>query len=443
MTPHESKPSEKQDQDPIGPRFLTQSQAQALSQLSDLAQLAGHESTYGGARARTKPLIVGPSGCGKTAVVSRLCDLLSTPEKNFHLLGVNTASWIVTGARAEPSTLTVIRKFVGKHDSGGCIFLDELDKALPMGERAWDNGWSLATTAEILCLLDCDSRLLTAGWQKRDIGRLRKFLIVGAGAWQRLVAAAEKQGSSLHDQIATSPFIPEEILFRFNCRLIEISLPTKKDFREAIIRIHSDLGLPKLEDAEMEKFLDSALKTRTGMRFLEQMVADFLCRYPHLRRPSAPEPPADTSGKTMVSHWRYLQEVENAYRLLEELEQPLALLQIQFRLLADRFHRHITTIHDHRAEPLSGAKLDRDFALFREALWYRYSGEKALKEARCERLRTGGRTILAAIELILDKETEFLSSRQLLPLFAIGQQRLARAQRAWAYILSLEYVEES
>lgn len=443
MTPHELKPSEKQDQDPIGPRFLTRSQAQALSQLSELAQLAGHESTYGGAKARTKPLIVGPSGCGKTAAVSRLCDLLSTPEKKFHLLGVNTASWVVTGARAEPSTLTVIRKFVEKHDSGGCIFLDELDKAVPMGDHAWDNGWSLSTTAEILSLLDCDSRLLTSGWQKRDVERLRKFLIVGAGAWQRLVAAAEKQGSSLHDQIANSPFIPEEILYRFNCRLIEITLPTKKDFREAITRIHSDLGLPALEEAEMEKFLDSAVKSKTGMRFLEQMVADCLCRHPNLRRPSPPEPPADTSGKTVVSHWRYRQEVENAYRLLEELEQPLALLQIQFRLLADRFDRHITTIHDSRAEPLSRGKLNRDFTVFRDALWYRYSVEKAQKENRCEVLRKGGRNILAAIELILENEMEFLASRQLVSLFVIGQQRLARALRAWTYILSLDYVEET
>jgi hypothetical protein len=443
MTPHELKPSEKQDQDPIGPRFLTQSQAKALSQLSDLAQLAGHESTYGGAKARTKPLIVGPSGCGKTAVVARLCDLQSTPEKRFHLLAVNTASWIVSGARAEPSTLTVIRKFIEKHDSGGCIFLDELDKAVPMGEKGWDNGWSLSTTAEILSLLDCDSRLLTSGWQRRDVDRLRKFLIVGAGAWQRLVAVAEQQGSSLHDQIATSPFIPEEILFRFNCRLIEITLPTKQDFHQAIIRIHSDLGLPEPEEAEMEKLLDSAVKSRIGIRFLEQMVADFLCRYPDLRRPSAPESPADTSGKTIVSSWRYIQEVENAYRLLEELEQPLALLQIQFRLFADRFHRHITTIHDSHDEPVTAAKLDIEFALFKEALWYRYSVEKAHKEARSEKLRTGGRIVLSAIEVILDKETEFLASRQLLSLFAIGHQRLVRALRAWKYILSIGYVEES
>jgi hypothetical protein len=168
--------------DPKGPRHLTESQAKAFLELSALAKLRGHGETYGGFVPRAKPLILGPSGAGKTALVTRLCDTEQWP-----LLVVNAGSWIVVAAKAEPYTLHVIRRFVRQHDKG-CIFLDEIDKSIPSGEQALTSDWALSTTSEILALLD-NHRLLSSGWTQEDTSRLRNFMIIGAGAWQRKVKA--------------------------------------------------------------------------------------------------------------------------------------------------------------------------------------------------------------------------------------------------------------
>jgi DNA polymerase III delta prime subunit len=212
--------------------FLTKSQRLALSRLVEIAKLGDHQTSYAGFKVRTHILIYGPSGAGKTEVVHRLARRIGKTESH-PVLHISAPGWIVQGAKAEPTTLTVIRSFIRRHDRG-VLFLDELDKGLPRSDAAFTESWNVALTGEWLSFLDRSDRLLLAGWTHEDVARLSNYLIVGAGAWQRAHERAEQDGTRHEEQMREDLGIPPEIARRFSSRFIQITEPDKDDFIAAL-----------------------------------------------------------------------------------------------------------------------------------------------------------------------------------------------------------------
>jgi SpoVK/Ycf46/Vps4 family AAA+-type ATPase len=270
------------ESEPTGPRHLTGSQAAALRQLSDLAALRGQPGR-GGISLRNKPLLIGPSGSGKTAVVRRVCDLEKLP-----LLVVNAGSWIVRGALTAGSTLSTIVRFVRQHPEG-CVLIDEIDKSCPSGATMFSQSWALSVFTEIISLLDCEGKLQTCGWDTADIRRLNQsYVIIGAGAWQAHSVAARKDspedGAGCYaSKVVAEAGIPEEILYRFNARLIELTAPGRKDISMAINRVRSELALPALASVDQERLVENAARSNVGIRWIEQYLADLLIQNPRAR----------------------------------------------------------------------------------------------------------------------------------------------------------------
>jgi hypothetical protein len=316
--------------EPDGPRHLTASQGAALRRLADLISLQGLPEKAGVA-VRNKPLMVGPSGTGKTALVRRLASLERLP-----LLVINAASWIVYGATTTPHTLTVIRGFV-RGNPRSIIFIDELDK-IAHGEATFSHPWSSAVLAEILATLDADKKLGACGWKDSDIEHLRKSSFVcGAGAWQLHAAQARQEKNLTYaDRILEEAGIPEEVLFRFNSRLVEIRPPKESDFRAAIRRIRIELFLPDLSTADESCLLSDALNSNRGMRWVEQYLADLLianpsrCEVPEVV--SSDEGDKSSDSKLQISRSDYHQRLEGALKLMTDLQRPLLELSTKMRL---------------------------------------------------------------------------------------------------------------
>jgi hypothetical protein len=324
-----SAPKAETEKEWIGPRHLTASQAAALSRLADLARLRG-QPDRGGITLRNKPLIVGPSGCGKTALVRRLCDLEELP-----LLVVNSANWVPQGAAisAGPQTLSLIRRFV-QTNPVGCVMLDEIDKCCP-GKSTFDSSWSLGVFSEILALCDADGKLQTSGWGGEQIGRLREFVVVGAGAWTKHVAKkgeSESPGDEGYvNRIVEQAGIPDEILLRFHPQIVEITSPSAKDLALAVRRIRADLSLPALTGEEEARLGEQGARSRHGMRWAEAYLAELLIRSPQSRK-EKPTPAKPAPRGTTISRQDANQKMGAMLELLDTLRKPLKELQVKLNL---------------------------------------------------------------------------------------------------------------
>jgi hypothetical protein len=421
--------------DPKGPRHLTESQAKAFLELSALAKLRGHGETYGGFVPRAKPLILGPSGAGKTALVTRLCDTEQWP-----LLVVNAGSWIVVAAKAEPYTLHVIRRFVRQHDKG-CIFLDEIDKSIPSGEQALTSDWALSTTSEILALLD-NHRLLSSGWTQEDTSRLRNFMIIGAGAWQRKVKA---DGTAAHaKRMVEDPGIPQEITLRFNSRLLVVETPNRKDFAKALERVHQDLGLCQPSDDEIKGLVDAALEARCGLRWVEQYVSDLLALHPQLRR--KPEPVAAPKKEVrVIAAWEKREEVANLYRLLESAEPSIAYLQARMALINERLKAaspEKDTLLDFGEKAAGFSKWDQNFADLLVGLHLRYNRSAQEQKEREDKIWMDGQKVWECCQMLMQKQSDLLAREQMLALVVNVSVRISRILSALSYIGTVELSSE-
>jgi SpoVK/Ycf46/Vps4 family AAA+-type ATPase len=326
--PSASRP--RPEKELTGPLHLTTSQARALGRLCDLAGLRG-QSGRAGIILRNKPLIIGPSGSGKTAIVRRLCDVEDLP-----LLVVNTGSWIVHGAYSATPTLSIIRRFVDRHPHG-CILLDEIDKACPAGAEAFSSTWALSTVTEILSLLDADGKLTPCGWTSGLLDRLSQaYLLVGAGAWQSHAAAARAENGSdaasgYAGKVTSDAGVPEELLFRFNPRLIEISPPSGKDLSQAIRRIHVELSLPELSGTDETRLVKEAMSANCGMRWIEQYLADLLIQFPRAREKRAPVEEIKVD-KIHLTRTEFAAKLDKAIGLMETTQKTVWDLQAKTRV---------------------------------------------------------------------------------------------------------------
>jgi hypothetical protein len=276
---------------------------------------------------RNKPLIVGPSGVGKTALVRRLCDL-----QELSLLVVNAGGWIPYGAYTTPHTLTVIRNFVSRNPRG-CLMIDEIDKACPHDARTFSHSWSLGVFTEIVSLLDGDAKLTTSGWTAEQMIYLRQnFFLIGAGAWQATTASregdAEKQSYS--EKMSSAVGIPEEIVYRFNPKLIELTPPGRRDYAQAISRVRTSLGLQALSAADEQSLLDEAERSRVGMRWVEQYLTQLLIQQPRVRVQVTPSNPK-VSEKVRITSRELDKRLAEFRALLVSSQEPVAQLEAKLR----------------------------------------------------------------------------------------------------------------
>ncbi len=185
--------------------------------------------------------------------------------------------------------------------------IDELCKMLPQKEGLSVSGWNLSVWAECIGLLESDARLLAHDWSEDDVERLRRHVFILAGGAFQLaleeVREASTRGSlgfvpgggpkGTHAQ-AVARYLPEEILSRFADPIILLP-PSRKDFADAIERIHSTLNVPQRRP--LESLLDEAIAAGGGMRWVEHYLCQLLVDHPHVVAPRQDPPKTDSKPK--------------------------------------------------------------------------------------------------------------------------------------------------
>ncbi|MEI6035870.1 MAG: AAA family ATPase [Verrucomicrobiae bacterium] len=269
---------------------LTASQKNAAARLELFwrIKLSG-AGGLGGTATRPIPLLIGPSGAGKTAGVR---DFVS--RRDLPIFAINVTSWIVRGATCGSFTLDALAAFISQNGSG-VIFLDEINK-LRTSYLDVGNGWSMSVMNEIMALLDGDARLLQMGFSPEHLKALNeRFFIVGAGAWQEVWTASTPraslgfggvQGGGDPDPAAflravrDQNVIPEELLFRFNDRLILIEPPTVEEIASRICAIRSDAKVVPLSGEAVATLAREASDSHRAMRWLEAYAIEVIEELP-------------------------------------------------------------------------------------------------------------------------------------------------------------------
>ncbi len=256
-----------------GARFdhtlLTRSQIEGLARLECNWAITQAGEYVAGTGARPIPLIVGPSGSGKTRLVEHFADSISVP-----VLKLSSGNWSPSGSRVTPCTHETIRDFVSPN-ARGIVFIDEVDKFT--GEQDYYRSVQI----EVFAILDGNLDGF-AGWSEEERERFRRrFLIVGAGTWQDMFRANQRSvgftsGPNASVDAVGDPIdlrnqtaIPEELLNRFNARLIHLLPPTAEDFRARFTEIHQALGIALPSPARMDKLVRRALESGKHNRAVE------------------------------------------------------------------------------------------------------------------------------------------------------------------------------
>lgn len=260
---------------------LTSAQERALEQLAHYGVL----HTFGlheveGIATRPYPLVIGPSGCGKTHLVKELARQMRRP-----FFSLNIHNWIVRGARNDQQiSLDQLAAFVRSNDDG-VILIDEVNKLT--SAQAGDNAWTASVLSEIIALLDMDERLDAMGLEGLR-GKLRSnFLLVGAAAFQDEWNKSKSPSIGFvangangivtvefEKAVRAQKFVPDELLYRFNDRLVLLTPPTPEEFAARIAGLRSALGLPALLPEETNRLAAEAVASGKMMRWLEAYAAD-------------------------------------------------------------------------------------------------------------------------------------------------------------------------
>lgn len=264
------------------PVLLAPSQENAFAQLRALANVffstCWHDLPF---RPRLTPLVVGPSGTGKSFLAQFLA---STFSAGF--LRISYGEWIPLGARSSPYThafdrvhrlLCECRRAV--------IFIDELEKMRVDRMQEWSN----CIMQELFLLLDRAPSITSqqSSWQPQAIQTLlHNTFIIGAGAWQeawttsRRAAfsdepAEEETAAEIVRRIEASAKIPEELLKRFDGRLILIPHYTAEDFRHALAG-HNQHVSPELHIEITPRLIEELVASRRNMRAVQETISQRL-----------------------------------------------------------------------------------------------------------------------------------------------------------------------
>ena len=334
--------------------YPTSSQSRGLKSLHQLADVfarTGGTKFAGFRPACHRALIIGASGSGKTNLVNQFAS-----ERNVPSTAIDCGSFIVSGAAVKPTTLQVVRDFVrsckrSRDDASaleGIVFFDEICKLIP-SESQHQSGWSLSVAAEAIALLSSDSRLAAHDWSSSDIRRLRdNIMIIGGGAFQSAlieVRAASHRGDlgfansnearSTHlSEIAK--YLPEEILSRFSSTIIVLEAPTRQDYEQSIVRIHSQLGIRR--QASLSELVDEAVKGLGGMRWVENYLCQLLYTHPYAirgRKSEAPVPEREPISRAYDVALDFSACKKEANEIALKLRTTLGLVYSRLQCIAD------------------------------------------------------------------------------------------------------------
>jgi hypothetical protein len=265
------KKTEKQNLKKI---FLTSSQIEGIKLLQKHYGILEKSLTISGYATRP-PLIIGPSGVGKTTILRALASIKETP-----LLFLDTASWSLINAKTEPFTLDILQQFVEKNPKG-IIAIDECDK---FGSENSGNDWWRNVRGEAMAIIE----KRTDNWGNWKIENKRKFIenfvTIGMGTWQMVFKGnsfANGEGQEIYQNeepdfkyLIQSKIIPEELLARFSNPIL-LKPQNKKDFRDALERIHSEFGNP-ITDIKLENLCDEAVESQKNARWIEDYITNLL-----------------------------------------------------------------------------------------------------------------------------------------------------------------------
>jgi len=244
---------------------LSDSQSELLKPLRALWRMKQDGRRVAGYDPRPIPLIVGPSGSGKTALVRYFAETEQLPMKDF-----NVGTWLVSGAKAEPPTLSEVADFLHEQKCG-ILFIDEVDKLYG------NTDWTRHVQQEIYAVLDARTDSFP-DWDPALREKLiRNFFIVGAGTWQSQYACHRRSlgfGATAPDhawelKVEQQTEIPEELLMRFNADVLYLQPLTKNEFAERICDIHTDLRLLEPSGDRLERLANAAVESGRHNRWLE------------------------------------------------------------------------------------------------------------------------------------------------------------------------------
>lgn len=225
---------------------------------------------------RLTPLVVGPTGAGKTHIIESMGKKLGAK-----FLKISFGDWVPTGANEACSTMKMIFRQIQAHERV-VLLLDELCKY----RSDYAGGWVRSVASDLWQLLDRspgnvdyeESALLGCDWKKLMNERL---FIVGAGTWQHIQKIPPVMGfapasvGTIQDRIHADGLVPEEILMRFNPRLLVLRYPLQSETEEIFDRS----GITMLAKAAGETLHpESHDWNNGGMRSLEDLTTTLLLK---------------------------------------------------------------------------------------------------------------------------------------------------------------------
>lgn len=254
---------------------------------------------------RTNTLVIGSSGSGKTHLANAVANHFGEGggRSGIPMLHLSAHEWIPLGASSRGCEITwkQIARFLldtspiteSLHGDAplSIIFVDELCKLTGTGD--W-NGYLLS---ELLSL--CDKRFPLGikdedgdAFSAKQIERIKdvltnRTLILAAGAFQHIWEDQSKSqmGFGRNVNITTEPnpttlvgTLPRELINRFRSDIVILPQPQQSDYQDMLLR-SSEVMPPEMQGEFLklgESRIDRAIECRSGFRFIEELLLDFL-----------------------------------------------------------------------------------------------------------------------------------------------------------------------
>jgi SpoVK/Ycf46/Vps4 family AAA+-type ATPase len=230
-------------------------------------------------KVRLNKLVVGPTGTGKSFLAEQVANMLDWP-----VFKINASSWIIWGAREEPTWRT-FGNWVSRQNPKLpiIVILDELDKvsAGPVPSESW----SRHMIAELLCFLDYSipPQLEDVQETPEDPEVLKEALartiIFGCGAFQDYQTKKsmgfreiEQAPQGLSD---LSKHLPKELVNRFS-KVLVLPEMTREDYLASAEQTAKRLPQwdRKVYLSIAEDMVEQAITDKLGARFAELVLAE-------------------------------------------------------------------------------------------------------------------------------------------------------------------------